>query len=111
MDKALHSGSVRVVSEVRPVGDVDVVLAHGVVQLGPERRTAERAAPSGSPSIARWATAGNEVALATPHAEHQRAEACLKILWVTEDCEEVVDENGAASDIVSVEGTAHVAPR
>ncbi|WP_406227001.1 hypothetical protein [Streptomyces anthocyanicus] len=108
----LHSGSVRVVSGVRPVGDVDVVLAHGVVPLGPERRTAEEAAPSGSPrNIARWATAGSGVALATPHAEHQRAEACLKILWVTEDCEEVVDENGAASDIVSAEGTAHVAPR
>ncbi|MFC9916034.1 hypothetical protein [Streptomyces sp. NPDC127197] len=49
--------------------------------------------------------------MATPNAEHQRGEGCLKIFWVTEACEEVVDENGAASDIVSVEETAHVAPR
>ncbi|MEU9473731.1 hypothetical protein AB0D78_45820 [Streptomyces avermitilis] len=49
--------------------------------------------------------------MATHNAEHQRDEACLKIFWVTEGCEQVVDENGAASDIVSVEETAHVGPR
>lgn len=75
------------------------------------RRSADEAASSGSPrNIARWVTAGNEVALATHNAGHQRETACLKIFWVTEACEEVVDENGAASDIVNVEETAHVAP-
>ncbi|MFD7283808.1 hypothetical protein ACFV80_44200 [Streptomyces sp. NPDC059862] len=102
----------RLGSEVLPLGDIDFVIAHGAVRLGPDRWTADEAASSGSPrNIARWATAGNEVALATPNAEHQRGEGCLKIFWVTEACEEVVDENGAASDIVSVEETAHVAPR
>ncbi|MFF0767015.1 hypothetical protein ACFYWH_44700 [Streptomyces sp. NPDC003737] len=108
----LVAGSMRFGTEVRPVGDIDFVLAHGVVRLGPEFQSAHEAASSGSPrGIARWVTAGNEVALATSNAEHQRGEACLKILWVTEACEEVVDENDTASDIVSVEESAHVAPR
>ncbi|MDX3067763.1 MULTISPECIES: hypothetical protein [Streptomyces] len=109
----LHSGSVRLVTEVRPVDDIDCVFEmHGVVRLGQERHTADGSVSSGSPEdIARWITSGNEVASATLNAEQQRGEACLAIFWVTDACEEAVDENGAASDIVSVEEAAHVAPR
>lgn len=106
-----HSGLRRLASEGSSFGGIDVVLTYGVMRLGPEPRAVNGAASSrGSQCIARWVTTGDDVVLETSNAEHQRYEACLKIFWVTESPELVVDETGAA-DIVSVEGAAHGARR
>lgn len=105
-----RSGLMRLASEGSSFGGIDVVLTYGVMRLGSEPRAVNGTASSGSSRcIARW-VAGDEVVLETSNAEHQRYEACLKIFWVTESPELVVDETGAA-DIVSVEGAAHGARR
>lgn len=97
-------GSMRQVTAVRPLNDIDLV-----VWLGPERRNTDEATPNASlRNIARGTSAGNEVALPTSNAEDRPDEACLKIIWVTGG---EVDENGAASGIVSFEKTAHATPR
>lgn len=110
-----YSGSLSHVSEVRPLRDVDldlVLALQVVVQLWPERQTdAETAASEGSRNTARCVSAGNEVALGTPHLEYLRTKAQPDIVWVTGSWEETVGDNGRALEIVSADEAASAAPR
>jgi vacuolar-type H+-ATPase subunit H len=106
-----YSGSLRRESEVRPLCDVNLVLALGV-RLWPERQTAaEAATPENSRSSARWVSAGKEVASATPDPEHQRDGAFVKLLLVTDGCLEAADDIGRALEIISADEAAQAAPR
>ncbi|EDY55663.1 MULTISPECIES: hypothetical protein [Streptomyces] len=107
-----HNGSMRRGSEVRPLDDVDLVFSFATtVQLWPECRIATEAASTESfKNTARWLSAGNEVALATPDPDHQSNEAYLKILWVTDGCVEPRDDD-TALEAISADETAPAAPR
>ncbi|MEU0650136.1 hypothetical protein [Streptomyces umbrinus] len=71
--------------------------------------TAETASSAVPQSVTGWLTAGNEVALTTPTVEQQDSGPHLTV-WTITDCE-VKDEGDSTSGVLSIEETAHAAPR